>query len=72
MPPDPVQNLLLKTTQVARLLSMDPSSVRRLVRRGVLKPCERSRGGHARFRYADVQAYRQSLPVWLPAEGEPR
>ncbi len=72
MPPDPLQQLLLKTNQVARLLSMDPSSVRRLVRRGVLKPCDRSRGGHALFKYADIQAYRQALPVWTPAEGEPR
>ena len=72
MPPDPIDGLLLRTKQVARLLSMDPSSVRRLVRRGRLKPQTRTAGGQALFRYADIQAFQQALTAPAPKEGEPQ
>ncbi len=69
MPLDPVQGLLLKTSQVAQLLCMDPASVRRLVRRGRLKPQARTAGGHALFRIADLEAYRLAA-VKLPKPEE--
>lgn len=61
MPNISPDTLLLKSGQVAQLLSMHVSTVNRLVEKGLLKVAARTPGGYALFDYSEVMAYRQSL-----------
>ena len=46
----------ITTTQVAERFHVDPSTVRKWVDKGVLKPAVSTPGGHYRFNEADVEA----------------
>lgn len=46
---------LLTTSQVAKMLAVDPASVRRWATEGKLVPAVLTPGGHYRFRRADVE-----------------
>lgn len=47
---------LITTTQVAEHFHVDPSTVRKWVEKGLIKPAMSTPGGHYRFRQADVNA----------------
>lgn len=51
---------LLTTAQVARMLGVDPSQVRRYVLAKRLSVAHRTPGGHARIRLAEVERFRES------------
>jgi len=52
--------MLLRATEVGRLLGLKASSIRQLERRGFLS-CVRDWNGHRRFPDAAVQAFKKKL-----------
>ena len=52
-----VDRLLLSTRAAARYLGISRTALRSAVRSGALTPTQRTRGGHLRFRTADLDSY---------------
>lgn len=59
----------ITTTQVAERFQVDPSTVRKWVDNGHLKPAIRTPGGHYRFRAEDVDAVMTVEVTQAPGSG---
>ena len=52
----------LSTQEVANILKVDQSTVKRWTESGTLT-CQKTPGGHIKFKYADIMTFMQKFPI---------
>jgi excisionase family DNA binding protein len=59
-------DLLLTPREVADILGVSATTVRRWARTGALEPSVRTPGGHRRYRRADILAFQDATTLLTP------